>query len=146
MPTGHELAPICSQRKVRYALPPGVREFSLAHPGVALRMRQGTPRHGARAAIVLEAMDADVIKTYVELGMGVGIVAAIAWDEQRDARLRMIDARHLFATNLTRLAIQRGAWLRGYVYDFIETFAPPLTRKVVEQAVADGVVAATDGP
>jgi len=87
------------------------------------------------STIVLEAMDADVIKTYVELGMGVGIVAAIAYDEERDARLHAIDARHLFAPNLTRLAIRRGAFLRSYVYDFIQTFASPLTRKVVEQAL-----------
>lgn len=73
---------------------------------------------GLATNIVLEAMDADVIKTYVELGMGVGIVAAIAYDAQRDAHLRAIDARHLFALNMTRLAIRRGAWLRGYVYDF----------------------------
>ena len=58
--------------------------------------------------IVLTAMDADVVKTYVELGLGVGILAAIAFDDQRDASLRAIDARHLFAVNLTRLAIRRG--------------------------------------
>ena len=87
--------------------------------------------------IVLEAMDADVIKTYVELGMGVGIVAAIAYDEQRDAHLHAIDARHLFAPNMTRLGIRRGAYLRSYVYDFIQTFASPLTRQVVEQALVD---------
>lgn len=93
-------------------------------------------RERIRANIVLEAMDADVIKTYVELGMGVGIIAAIAYDEQRDALLRAIDARHLFAVNMTRLAVRRGAFLRSYVYDFIRTFAPPLTRRVVEEALA----------
>jgi LysR family transcriptional regulator, cys regulon transcriptional activator len=89
---------------------------------------------------VLSAMDADVIKTYVELGMGVGIVAAIAFDPDRDRNLRAIDARHLFEVNLTRLAIRRGTWLRGYVYAFIEAFAPTLTRAHVEQAVAGGEV------
>ena len=54
-------------------------------------------------------MDADVIKTYVELGMGVGIVASIAFDAERDRSLRALDARHLFAVNLTRLAIRRGS-------------------------------------
>jgi LysR family cys regulon transcriptional activator len=92
-------------------------------------------RERTRANIVLEAMDADVIKTYVELGMGVGIIAAIAYDEQRDALLRAVDARHLFAVNMTRLAIRRGTFLRGYVYDSIRTFAPPLTRPVVEEAL-----------
>jgi LysR family cys regulon transcriptional activator len=85
--------------------------------------------------LVLTAMDADVVKTYVELGLGVGIVASIAFDENRDRELRAIDARHLFAVNLTRLAIRRGSFLRSYVYDFIETFAAPLTREVVEKAV-----------
>ena len=86
--------------------------------------------------IVLSAMDADVIKTYVELGMGVGIVASIAFDPERDRTLRSIDVRHLFEVNLTRLAIRRGTWLRGYVYAFIEAFASPLTRATVDRAMA----------
>ncbi len=79
-------------------------------------------------------MDADVIKPYVEPGMGVGIVASIAFDPERDRTLRALEARALFEVNLTRLAIRRGAWLRGYVYAFIESFAPTLTRPVVEGA------------
>ena len=206
--------------QARYALPPAVRDFSRAHPEVALRMHQGSPKQiaemlirgeadigiatealasypdlvalpcyqwthmvivprghaldkattrgrltlsqlakvplityepgytgrshidaaflkaGLQPTIVLEAMDADVIKTYVELGMGVGIVAAIAVDESRDSTLRAIDARHLFAPNLTRLAIRRGSYLRRYVYDFIETFASPLTPAVVDEALS----------
>jgi LysR family transcriptional regulator, cys regulon transcriptional activator len=93
-------------------------------------------REGLGVDIVLSAMDADVIKTYVELGIGVGVIASVAFDEARDRGLVALDARHLFATNTTRVAIKRGAWLRGYVFDFIETFAPTLTRKVVERAVA----------
>lgn len=92
-------------------------------------------RAGLTPDIVLSAMDADVIKTYVELGMGVGIVASIAFDPERDRTLRAIDARHLFEVNLTRLAVRRGAWLRGYVYAFIEAFAPTLTRAVVQRAL-----------
>lgn len=91
---------------------------------------------GLKPDIVLSAMDADVIKTYVELGMGVGIVASIAFDAERDRTLRALDARHLFEINLTRLAIRRGTWLRGYVYAFIEAFAPTLTRAAVERALA----------
>ena len=94
-------------------------------------------RAGLQPNIVLTAMDADVIKTYVELGMGVGIIASIALDAERDAQLRMLDARHLFEINLTRLAIRRGTWLRGYTYSFIETFAPTLTRAVVQRAVSE---------
>ena len=86
-------------------------------------------------------MDADVIKTYAELGLGVGIVASIAYDEERDRNLQALDAGHLFEVNMTRLAFRRGAFLRGYVYAFIETFAPPLTRQVVEQAAAQASTA-----
>jgi LysR family cys regulon transcriptional activator len=89
---------------------------------------------GLHLNVVLVAMDADVIKTYVELGLGVGIVAAIAYDEERDTQLSAIDARHLFADNMTRLAVRRGAYLRDYIYAFIETFAPPLTRGLVDEA------------
>lgn len=92
-------------------------------------------RAGITPDIVMTAMDADVIKTYVELELGVGIVAAVAWDAERDTRLCAIDARHLFEINLTRLAIRRGAWLRGYAFHFIEMFVPTLTRAVVDQAL-----------
>ncbi len=92
-------------------------------------------REGLHPNVVLTAMDADVVKTYVELGMGVGIVASIALDPERDRHLRMLDARHLFEINLTRLAVRRGTWLRGYAYSFIETFAPTLTRESVEAAL-----------
>ncbi|KAF1050246.1 CysB family HTH-type transcriptional regulator [Xylophilus sp.] len=86
--------------------------------------------------IVLSAMDADVIKTYVELGLGVGVVASIAYEAERDLQLRAIDAGALFGINLTKLAVRRGSYLRGYVYAFIESFAPTLTRAVVEQALS----------
>ena len=204
--------------QARYALPPAVRDFSAAHPDVALRLHQGSPkqvaemllsgeadigvatealamydelvalpsyrwthavvvpkghalaaqpealtlerlaqhpivtyevgytgrthideafqRRSLKLNIVLSAMDADVIKTYVELGMGVGIIAAMAFDEARDAGLQAIDARHLFAANMTRVAVRRGAFLRAYAYAFISTFAPPLSRALVDQALA----------
>ena len=85
--------------------------------------------------VVLTAYDADVIKTYVELGLGVGILAQMAFDPRRDRRLRAIDASHLFASSTTRLGIKRGAYLRRFAYDFIASFAPPLSREVVEKAV-----------
>jgi len=91
---------------------------------------------GLRLNLVLSAMDADVIKTYVELGMGVGIIASMAYDEVRDPTLRAIDAGHLFATNMTHLGIRRGAYLRDFAYDFIHTFASPLDRALVDRALA----------
>ena len=96
-------------------------------------------REGLEPDVVLTAMDADVIKTYVELDMGVGIVASVALDAERDQGLRTLDAGHLFEVNTTRLGLRKGAWLRGYAYAFIETFVPTLTREVVEQAVRQGV-------
>ncbi|WP_093105925.1 CysB family HTH-type transcriptional regulator [Variovorax sp. CF079] len=91
---------------------------------------------GLAPSIVLTAMDADVIKTYVQLGMGVGIVAGVAYEAERDTQLRALDAGPLFGINLTKLAVRRGSYLRGYVHAFIESFAPTLTREVVEQALA----------
>lgn len=90
---------------------------------------------GLKPHVVLSALDADVIKTYVELGMGVGIMAKMAFDPDRDRTLRSIDASHLFESSTTRLGIRRGAYLRGYTYDFIELFAPHLPRKSVQRAV-----------
>lgn len=95
-------------------------------------------REGLVPDIVLTAMDADVIKTYVELGMGVGIVASIALDPERDRLLHAIDARHLFEINLTRIAVRRGVWLRDYAYQFIESFVPTLTQEVVRQKLREG--------
>lgn len=93
-------------------------------------------RAGLPLQLVLSAMDADVIKTYVELGMGVGIVASIAYDEARDPQLRAIDAGHLFAINTTSVGLRRGALLRAYAYDFIEAFAPHLKPEIVMRAQA----------
>ncbi|HEY8555021.1 MAG TPA: CysB family HTH-type transcriptional regulator [Burkholderiales bacterium] len=86
--------------------------------------------------IVLAAIDSDVIKTYVEQGLGVGIIAAMAYDPRRDRDLRMLEAGHLFRTNTTRIAVLRGRRLRQFTYAFIELFAPRLTRSVVEKAMA----------
>lgn len=97
---------------------------------------------GLRPEFALVAMDADVIKTYVRLGLGVGIIAAVAYDPQRDAPLQALEARHLFEPNLTRLAVRRDALLRDVDYAFIAAFAPPLTREVVRAALdADASVA-----
>ncbi|MGA8148827.1 MAG: HTH-type transcriptional regulator CysB [Gallionellaceae bacterium] len=85
--------------------------------------------------IVLTAIDADVIKTYVELGLGIGIVARMAYIPERDKHLRMLDAAHLFQPSTTRIAIRRNEYLRGYTYDFIELFAPHLTRAAVAKAM-----------
>ena len=84
----------------------------------------------------MEAIDADVIKTYVETGMGVGIVAGLAYDPDRDRNLKVIPVSHLFGNNVTHLGVKQGAYLRSFVYTFIELFSPTLTRKIVEQAMS----------
>jgi LysR family cys regulon transcriptional activator len=90
---------------------------------------------GVTPDIVLTAMDSDVIKQYVSLGMGVGIVASMAFDHGRDKGLRAVEASHLFAPNVTRLAVRRGSYLRAYAYHFIERFAPNCTRSEIDQAL-----------
>jgi LysR family cys regulon transcriptional activator len=99
-------------------------------------MQKAFEARGLTASVVLTAIDADVIKTYVELGLGVGILAMMAFDPRRDRGLRAIDASHLFEPSVTRIGIRRHTYLRGYVYDFIEMFAPHLTRKAVADAMA----------
>ena len=86
--------------------------------------------------IILEAIDADVIKTYVENGMGVGIVAGVALDPERDRQLKSISVGHIFGSNVTHIGIKQGAYLRSFIFTFIELFSPTLTRKIVEQAMS----------
>jgi len=136
MPPGHELAALSTagaltlQHLARHP----IVTYESGYTGRS-HIDQAFAKAGLVPDVVLQAMDADVIKTYVELGLGVGIVAAIAFDESRDAHLHAIDARHLFAANMTRLAVRRGAYLRDYVYEFIAGFAPPLTKALVQRAL-----------
>lgn len=93
---------------------------------------------GLKPNVVLTAIDSDVIKTYVAMGLGIGILASMAFDETADTRIGMLDASHLFESSTTRIGILRNAWLRGYVYAFIELFAPHLSKRMVEAAIAGG--------
>ncbi|GKS77272.1 CysB family HTH-type transcriptional regulator [Acidovorax sp. SUPP950] len=134
VPPGHALLdqaePVTLQQLARFP----IITYELGYTGRA-HIDEAFSREGLTPDVVLTAMDADVIKTYVELGMGVGIVASIAVDPDRDRHLRMLDARHLFEVNLTRLGLRRGSWMRGYAYRFIESFVPTLTREAVEAAM-----------
>jgi LysR family cys regulon transcriptional activator len=84
--------------------------------------------------VVFTATDADVIKTYVRLGLGIGIVAHMAYEPAADSDLVALDASHLFESSVTRIGIRRGTFIRGYMYDFIEAFAPHLKKELVTQA------------
>jgi len=91
--------------------------------------------HGLDPEVVFTATDSEVIKTYVQLGLGVGIMASMAFDPERDRGLVALDAAHLFAPSTTRIGFRRTAYLRNYMLAFIETFAPHLTAEVVDTAI-----------
>ena len=90
---------------------------------------------GLKPKVVFTAADADVIKTYVRLGMGVGIIAHMAVDPVEDKGLVALDAGHLFEASTTRIGFRKGTFLRGFMYDFLEAFAPHLTRERVDAAI-----------
>lgn len=95
-------------------------------------------RAGVTPNIVLTAVDSDVIKTYVELGLGIGIIAEMAFDPRRDGAIAALKAPQLFESNTTRLAIRKGAWLRRFDFAFIELFAPQLTETMVKATLKGG--------
>ena len=98
------------------------------------RLDEAFMSKGLTAKVVFTATDADVIKTYVRLGLGIGIVARMAFDEAVETDLVALDASHLFAASVTKIGFRRGTFLRGFMYDFIEMFAPHLTRELIEEA------------
>ena len=116
-----------------------VAEYPLItyHEGFTGRARIDQTFAGAGLApdVVMSALDSDVIKTYVELGLGVGIIASMAFSPARDTGLRLLDSAHLFGANVTRIAVRRGHYLRGFAYRFVELCAPELTEAVVAGAV-----------
>ena len=89
---------------------------------------------GLQPKVVFTATDADVIKTYVRLGLGVGIIADMAHDVVQDTDLVALNASHLFAPSITMIGCRRGTFLRRFMYDFMELFAPHLNRELIDQA------------
>ena len=133
VPPKHELLKITPLTLEALAQHPIVTyDFAFANRSL---VQKAFENRGLKPNVVLTALDSDVIKTYVELGLGVGILANMAFHPKRDGHLRAIDASHLFESSTTRLGIKRGAYLRRYAYEFIEMFAPQLSRSVVERAV-----------
>ncbi len=135
VPRGHPLAkgqPLTLAALARYP----IITYDFSFTGRS-QINAAFDAEGLTPNVVLTALDADVIKTYVEMGMGVGIVAQMAYDAVRDTGLDKIDVAHLFAPSTTRIALRRGVLLRGFVYDFIARFAPALDRAAVDAALAD---------
>jgi len=90
---------------------------------------------GLSLDVALTARDSDVIKTYVRLGLGVGIVASVAIDPAQDSDFTVIDASHLFPIHTTWIGFRRGTLLRNFTYDFIQLFGPHLTRRLIDRAI-----------
>jgi len=90
---------------------------------------------GLKPRVVLTAADADVIKTYVRLGLGIGIAASMAFDAEIDSDLVALDASSLFESSTTKIGFRRNSYFRGYMYDFIEMFAPHLDRDLVRRSL-----------
>jgi LysR family cys regulon transcriptional activator len=147
VPAGHALA--------RHAAHPGritLKELG-RHPLVTYeahfsgrgRIDAAFAQAGIEPSIVLEAIDADVIKTYARAELGVGIVAGVATDHNSEG-LVVIPCGHLFGANTTRLAIKQGAYLRGFVYSFIEMVAPGWDRRRIEEEFRDRAGSARPAP
>ena len=96
---------------------------------------QAFARKGLVMDIAMSALDADVIKTYVELGLGIGIVASMAFNPVRDTQLKLLNSSHLFEKRTTNISIRRGHYLRGYAYRFIEFCLPSLTERAIRSSV-----------
>ena len=134
VPRGHPLekvTPLTLEAVARYPILTYVFGFAdRSHINEAFQNQGLTPN------VALTATDADVIKTYIRLGLGVGIVAAMAQDERLDEDLVFLDAANLFAPSITKIGFRKGMFLRACHYDFIQAFASHLTRDVVERAAA----------
>lgn len=100
------------------------------------RLDEAFSDKGLTPNVVFTAADADVIKTYVRLGLGVGIVARMSVDPVADSDLVVLDASRLFRPSTTKIGFRRGTFIRGYMYDFIQRFAPHLTRDLVDEAAS----------
>jgi LysR family cys regulon transcriptional activator len=133
VPKGHPLAkvrPLTLEALARYP----IITYDFSFTGRS-QINAAFAAKGIEPNVVLTALDSDVIKTYVELGLGVGIVAQMAHDPTRDSQFDKLDAGHLFAASTTRLALRRGVYLRGFVYEFITLFAPQFDRSAIDAAL-----------
>lgn len=133
VPNGHELLshlPLSLKKLTQYPL----ITYDFAFTGGSL-VSSVFEKEGLVPNVVLTAIDADVIKTYVSLGLGVGLLAEMAYDKERDANLVAIDASQLFPASTTFVGIRRDAYLRKFAYDFIELLAPHFDRRAVNEAL-----------
>lgn len=133
VPPGHPLArqePLTLESIAQYP----IVTYDLGFTG-STSVKRVFEMRGLNPNIVLTAIDSDVIKTYVELGLGVGLLAKMAYNPERDQNLVMLDAAHLFPNSTTYLGVRRDAYLRGYIYEFIHLIAPHLDRQAINAAL-----------
>jgi LysR family cys regulon transcriptional activator len=133
VPPGHPLisdVPLTLKKLTQYPL----ITYDFAFTGGSL-VSSVFEKEGLTPNVVLTAIDADVIKTYVSLGLGVGLLAGMAYDAERDTNLVALDAKHLFPDSVTYVGIRRDAYLRKFAYEFIQLLAPHFDRKAVTDAL-----------
>ena len=133
MPHGH---PLLSEKRLTLAKLASypIVTYDYAFTGATLVSRVFHDA-GIEPNVVLTAIDADVIKTYVSLGLGVGLVAQMAYDPERDHNLAMLDVSHLFPLSTTYLGVRKDAFLRGYMIDFMQLLAPAHSQKDIQRAL-----------
>lgn len=133
VPKGHPLAAIKKPTLVDIAKHPLIT-YVFGFTGRS-KLDEAFKAESLSPDVALTAVDADVIKTYVRLGLGVGIVARMAYDEKVDDDLVALDASHLFGHSITKIGIRKDTFLRGYMYEFIRLFAPHLSKELITKAV-----------
>ena len=142
VPKGHPLAKVKKPTLKQLASYPIITYvFSFSGPS---SLHEIFAKEGLVPNVVLTARDADVIKTYVRLGLGIGIVASMAVEEREDSDLVQVDTSHLFPAHVTWIGFRRGGLLRKYQLDFMQLFAPHLTRRVIERAAGAATQADVD--
>ena len=143
VPQGHPLEALAASRQLTLAdvAAEPIVTYVFGFTGRSV-LDQAFKAAGLQPNVTFTATDTDVIKTYVRMGFGVGIIAAMAFDPAVDPSLRTIDASHLFAPSTTHIGFRRGTFLRRFMYAFIEWFAPHLDRRTVDQAIASPSAAA----
>jgi LysR family transcriptional regulator, cys regulon transcriptional activator len=142
VPKNHPLAAISKPTIAALGAYPLVT-YSFSFTGRS-SLQQQFARAGVEANVALTARDADVIKTYVRLGLGIGVVASMAIEPEDERDLAVIDASHLFPQHLTWVGFRAGALLRGFMYEFVTLLAPHLDRDRVARIIAAPTPAARD--
>jgi len=135
VPIKHELVKQFSNRKRKKIQLSDIAKYPLITYDSAFAGQQDVLDQFKKAAIkpniIITTLDSDVIKTYVEMHLGVGLIANVAYEPKKDRGFRLIDVSHLFSANTTWVGVSRGGFIRNYVYDFIEMFAPHLKKKSI---------------